>query len=118
MTLFDEKLGVFAVKTAALGLNIGTHGASDIGTLVVIKTALRHRAVYNVDSALNVALLIGVLNAQNELSAVVTRDQPGVQRRAQIADVHIARGAWSKSRAHLTLGYARLHLLEPCHIHK
>ena len=118
VALFNKKLRIFSVKAAALGLNIGAHGAADVGALVVVKAALLHRAVDDVHRALDVALLIGVLDAQNEFSACVTGDQPGIQRRAQIAHVHVARGAGGKSRADLAVRYARLHLLEPCHIHK
>lgn len=84
----------------------------------MIKAALGHRAVDNVNRALDQTLLIGVLDAENELSAVVARYEPCVQRSAQIAHMHISRGAGGKSRAYLALGYASLHLLEPCHIHK
>ena len=118
MTLFDEKVGVLAVKIAALGLNIGADRASDVGAFVVIKAALGHRAVDNVNRALDQTLLIGVFNSKNELSAAVARDEPCVQRSAQIAHMHISRGAGRKSRANLALGYASFHLLEPCHIHR
>ena len=116
--LLDEKLCVFAVKSAALGLNVGAHGTADVGTLVVAEPALCHGAVNDVHGALDVALLIGVLDAQDELSAGMTGDEPGVQSRAQVAYVHISRGAGGKSRAYLALGYARLHFLKPGHIHK
>ena len=39
------------------------------------------------------AALIGVLDAEDERAVVAAGDQPGIERRAQIADVHIARGA-------------------------
>ena len=118
VTLFDEKVGILAVKCAALGLNIGADRAADVGAFVVIKAALGHRAVDNVNRALDQTLLIGVLDAENELSAVVACYKPCVQRGAQIAHMHISRGAGRKSRANLALGYASFHLLEPCHIHR
>ena len=40
-----------------------------------------------------VAALIGILNAQDEGAAVVLGGKEGIQRRAQVAHVHITRGA-------------------------
>src|SRR6185437_9950756 len=43
------------------------------------------------------ALAVGVLDAQDELAAAVTRVQPGEQRRAHPADVQHAGGARSEA---------------------
>ena len=80
--LFDQKLGVFAVKPAALGLDIRAYGASDIRAFVVIKAALCQRAVDYIDCTLDEALLVGILDAQDKLALVVAGDEPCVQRRS------------------------------------
>ena len=41
---------------------------------------------------------------EDERAVVAAGDQPGIERRAQIADVHIARGAGRKAGAHLPFG--------------
>ena len=46
---------------------------------------------------------------------VAAGDQPGIERRAQVADVHIARGARSEARADLAVRDARFHLLKKIH---
>ena len=117
VTLFDEQLGVFSVQPTAFGLNIRTYGSADVGTLVVVKTAVLQGAVYHVDCALDKAALIGVLDAENELSSVVTCDKPGVKCGSEIADVHISRGTGRKAGAHLALGDASLHLVIPVKLH-
>ena len=80
--LFDQKLGVFAVKPAALGLDIRAYGASDIRAFVMIKAALCQRAVDYIDCTLDKALLVGILDAQDKLALVVAGDEPCVQRRS------------------------------------
>ena len=65
--------------------------------------------------ALDQTLLIGVFNSKNELSTAVARYEPCVQRSAQIAHMHISRGAGGKAGAHLTLGNARFHFFKKIH---
>ena len=76
--LFRQKSGVLAVGIAALGLDVGGHGAANIGALVVGQVALGHGAVDDVGGALHQAALVGVLDAQDERTAVGAGDEPGV----------------------------------------
>ena len=61
------------------------------------QTTLGHRLVDYIDRALDQTALIGVFNAENELAVVAAGNQPCIKRSAQVANVHIARGARSKS---------------------
>ena len=112
----DEQLGVFAVGVAALGLDVGSHGAADVGAFVVVESALGQRAVDDVGRALDEAALVGILDAEDEGAARVARNEPGVERGAQVADVHIAGGGGSEARADLAVRDLRLHLVEVRHI--
>ena len=108
-----QQFCVFPVKGSALGLHIGGHGAAHVGTLVVLQVALGHGLVDDVHRALHQTALVGVLDAQDELALAVPGDQVGVERRAQVADVHISRGGGGKTGAHLAGGDPRLHLFKP-----
>jgi len=109
----DEQLGIFLIESPPLGLDIRADRAADIRPLVVRQAASAHGAVNDIDRALHIAALIGVLNAQDELTTGVPRDQVRIQRRAQIADVHIARRAGRETGAHLAVRDALLHVFKP-----
>ena len=111
-----EELGVVHIEPAALGLHIGADGAADVRALVVLEAAFGERAVDDVHRALDEPALVGVLDAEDELAAVRAGDKVGVERGAQVADVHIARGAGREARAHLAARDARFHILKPLFI--
>ena len=113
-----EQLRILSVEGAPLCLHVGADGAADIRALVVVEPALGQRLVDHVHRALDQTALIGILDAQDEGAARVAGDQPGVERRAQIADVHVSGGRGGEARAYRSSGDARLHLLKPCHVHK
>ena len=101
--MFDNPRDAYAISELLLGIDINSEDQDE----------LRSAAYKLIEQK---PLVQGYV--MDQIFSAMERDQPGVQRRAQVADVHIARGAGSESRAHLALGYARLHLLKPCHIHK
>ena len=113
MAARDEQLGIFLIEPAPLGLDVRADRTADIRPLVVRQAAGTHGAVDDVDRALHIAPLIGVLDAQDELAAGVPRDQIRIKRRAQIADVHIPRRARREPRAHLSVRDAQLHVFKP-----
>ena len=113
VTACDEQLGIFFIKSPPLGLDIRADRAANVRAFVMRQAAGAHGAVNDIDRALHIAALIGVLDAQDELAAGVPRDQVRIQRRAQIADVHIARRAGRKTGAHLTVRDALLHVFKP-----
>ena len=114
---FRQKPGILTVGVPALGLDIRGHGAAHIGAFVVGKAALRHGAVDHIGGALHQTALIGVLDAQDERAAVAAGDEPGVQRRAQIAHMHIAGGGGGETGADTAAGDAGFHLVKIRHIH-
>ena len=117
MTLLHQQLGKLAVQVTALGLDVGAHRAAQIGTLVPGQAALAQGVVDDVGGALHQTALVGVLDAENEFTAVVTGDEPGVQGGTQVADVHIARGGRGETGAHAVVGDAALQFLKPVQIH-
>ena len=112
-----QQLGVLAVGVPALGLDIGSHGAADIGALVPGQAALPEGLVDHLGGALHQALLVGVLDAEDKGAALMAGDEPGVECGAQIADVHIAGGGGGEAGTDLALGDAGLHVVKPFHIH-
>ena len=114
--LFAEELGVFAEQVAPLGLDIGTHGAAHIRTFIVRQAAFCHGLVDHVDRAVDQTALIGVFDAENELAAEVAGDEPGIECRSQVADMHIARGTGRKTGACFALRDARFHLFKKIHL--
>ena len=116
MSALDKQFRILLIEGAALGLDIRADGAADIGTLIMLKMALLHRLVYNIDSALDKPALVGILDSEQELALIVARDKVGVERGAQIANVHVSRGGRSKACTHLACGDAALHFLKPLHV--
>ena len=112
-----EALGVGEIGVAPLGLDVGTDRAADVGAFVVVKTAVAQRFINDLDRALYLAGLVGVLDAEQELAVRVAGDAPGVERRAQIAHVHIPRGARRETGADLAARDALFHFLKPCIVH-
>ena len=113
--LFTQQLRVFAEQVAPLGLHIRPDRPADVRPFVVRQAAFGHCLVDHVDRALDQTALIGILNAENELAVVAAGNQPCIERGAQVADVHIARGARSKAGADLAVRDARFHLLKKIH---
>ena len=75
---FHELLGVGQVHVLALALHVGTVIATHVGTFVPLHADAFQRAVDDVHRAGHVAALIGILDAQDELSAVRFGKQIGV----------------------------------------
>ena len=76
------------------------------------QAALGHGAVDDIHSALHLTALVGVLDPQDKRAVVAAGDEPGVQRRPQIAHVHIAGGGGGEPGADLSVGDLGLHFLE------
>ena len=89
--------GIGQVHILALALHIGTEITAHVGTFVPLHADALQRAVDHVDRAGNVAALIGVLNAQNELSAVCLGVQVRIERASEVSEVHISRRRRGKS---------------------
>ena len=68
LPLLNQLFSIFHVN-AGLTLDIRTAAAVLVRSLIVYKSRLLQRAVDNLDSALHIALLIGILNAKHEISS-------------------------------------------------
>ncbi len=98
---FHQLFGEGHVGVLALGLHIGAAGAAHVRTLVVAQPGGGHGFVDDLHRAGDLALLVGVLDAQYELAPGAAGIQIGVQRGAQVAQVHVARGAGGESGANV-----------------
>ena len=90
LALIDELFGKGEIHLSAFALDIGAVVAADIGTLVMLKSRGGEGFVDDVHSALDIALLIGVLNAEHKGASLRFCNQIFIQRRSEIADVHKA----------------------------
>ena len=78
----DQLFGDLAVAIQPVGLVDRT--------LVVVQAKPVHRLQDGVDRGLGAALAVGVLDPQDELTALAARLQPAIQRGARAADVEVA----------------------------
>ena len=96
---------IFLVDVAALALPIRAvvtaPARAILGTLVPIHPEPREALIDQLEELLAVALLVRVLDAQNEHAAGVARVEPVEQRRAGAADVKETRGTGSEANADL-----------------
>ena len=99
LALCHQLLGILLEHAHPLTLNVGAHRAADVRALVPQQAGLPQGVVDDIHSALNVTALVGVLNAQDEGAVLVLGHQVGVQRGAQVANVHVAGGRGGKTGA-------------------
>ena len=89
---FHQLFGVFHINTLAFGLNIRSASAVFIRTFVMLYPRLFQSAVYGLHRSFHISFAVRVLYAQNELAALLAREQVCVKTSAQIAYMHKARG--------------------------
>ena len=99
LALSHQLLGILLEHAHALALHIGAHGAADVRAFVPQQAGLPQGVVDDIHSALHIAALIGILDAQDEGAILVLGHQVGVQGSAQVANVHITRGRRRKTGA-------------------
>ena len=101
MAGFHQLLGEGHIGILALGLDIGAAGAAHIGTFIVDEAGSLQRIVDHVDGAGNFTFLVGIFDAQDELTAAAAGVKIGIERGAQVAQMHITGGAGRKAGAYL-----------------
>ena len=99
LALSHQLLGILLEHPHALALDVGADGAADVRAFVPQQAGLPQGVVDDIHSALHVAALVGVLDAEDEGAVIVLGHQVGVQGRAQVANVHITRRRGSKTGA-------------------
>ena len=104
LSFFDQLLCILHVNTGllALTLHIRTATAVLIRTLIMDQTGLFQSAVNDLRSALNVTLLVGILNTQKEISSLMFCNQICIQRGTQISYMHTSCRAWCISCTNLS----------------
>src|SRR5438552_10763720 len=83
----QEFLQVALVKFCPLALQIGSEISSDMRTFVPIKAEPLQSVVNCRHGFFGIALYVGVLDAQNELAVVMSREEPIEKRSARPANV-------------------------------
>src|SRR5262249_25559040 len=73
--------------------------AADLGALVPVEAEPLEAVEDRLERLGDIPLLVGVVDAQDELAAVLAGEEPVEQRRADAADVKVARGAGGKTSA-------------------
>ena len=99
--LGGELLELGLVESGALRLEVGAVVAADLGPLVPIHAQPAHRVEDHLQEGVGVALLVGVLDAEDELAARVTGVEPVEQGRAGASDMEEAGGAGGEADADL-----------------
>ena len=92
IALLYQLFCILLEHTHSLALDIRAVVSADIGALVPVHAVLLEGLVDNIHRALNISLLVGVLDAQDKAALIVLGGQVGIERSSQVADVHIARG--------------------------
>ena len=91
--LLGQRLELGAVEVAALRLEIGAAGTADLGTLVPVHPEPAHALEEHAQGLVGVALLVRVLDAEDEGAAGVAGVQPVEEGRPRAADVEEPGGA-------------------------
>ena len=97
--LFHQLQRVGHVQIPPLGLDIGAVIAAHVRAFVVVQPGQTHALVNHIHRARDFPFLVGVLNAQDELAAVLAGEQIGVQGGAQAAQMQVAGRAGSETGA-------------------
>jgi len=88
-----------AIEVGALALDVGAVGAADAGAFIPIEAHPAQGIHQSFDGTTDGPLLIGVLDAQNKLPAMLAGEHPVIKGSARPADMEIARGAGCKAYA-------------------
>ena len=99
--LGGELLELGLVEFGALRLEVGTILAADLGAFVPIHAEPAHRVEDHLQEGVGIALLVRVLDAEDELTARVAGVEPVEQGRPGASDVEEAGGAGGEADADL-----------------
>ena len=113
---FHEKIGVLFVHRHTFALDIRCYRATDIRTLIVFEMAFFHCPVDDIRRTFNQTAAVSILNTENKFSPGMPGNQIGIQRRAQVAHVHIACWGRRKPCAHFTDRNFLFIGFVPCHV--
>src|ERR1700730_14657215 len=105
-TELRQLLGVALVEVRPLRLDVGRMRAADLGSFVPLQAEPAERLDDERLAPRDVALLVGVLDAQDELTVTVACSQPRKQRGANRSEMQRARGRWREAGAHRRAGVA------------
>ena len=84
----------------SFALNVRAAVAANVRPLVGKNIGLGQRPFDKINGVRYITGAIGILNAQEKIAAVRLGEKVGVERRPQIADVHVSRRAWRKAGAY------------------
>ncbi len=110
LALLNQLFRIFQIDTALLplALHIGAHAAILVRSLIVHKPRLFQGPVNDIHGALHKTLLIGILNTQDKIPALMFGDQICIQSRPQIPHMHPPGGARRKSCSYFHFFYTPL----------
>ena len=84
LAFFNQLFRVLHIDACrlALTLHIGAHAAVLVRTLVMLQASFLHGTVNDIDCALHIALLVSILDTEQEISVLMLGNQICVQRRS------------------------------------
>src|SRR5687767_4690862 len=85
------------MTNVALRLEVRRVGTADFRTFVPIEAQPLEAVQDWRERGLDVALLVGVVDAQEVVARVAAREQPVEEGRAHATDVEVAGGAWGEA---------------------
>ena len=97
MAAADQLLGIGKIGVLALALDIRPAGTADVGPFIPVQPAGAERVIDHFGGAFHKALLVGVLDPQDELTVILLCKKIGIERGANAAQVHKAGGAGGKT---------------------
>ena len=93
----NQFVSIFGINSFALGLNIRSVIAADVRSFVPVHPNPFECGINDIRSALNIAFLVGIFNTEDKISARCLGYQILIERRSQVADVHISGRAGRES---------------------
>ena len=102
LALVEQPIGRLDVERQPLGLAVGAVRPADVGAFIPVQTEPAQRVEDQFFGSLDGAGLVGVLDADDELSAEASGEQPVEEGGADVADVRLAgwRGSVANADGH------------------
>jgi hypothetical protein len=99
-----ELVGVLAIERQTLGLHVRREGPALARPFVPLQPEPVQSVVDGLDGGGDEPLLVGVLDAQDQLSVLLAREEEVVERRAHAPDVQVTGRRGSETHTHICHG--------------
>ena len=100
VSLFNELLSILLVNIHTLALDIWAAVTADIRSLIWNDMGSSQGAVYKIYCICYIALLVSILNAEQEVAFICSGVEITIECSAKVSDMHIAGWAWCETGAY------------------